>query len=562
MNRAIERFGFLILAAAGTLSAGVPAMAMAPRLQQWFNSPSSTSTPAPISAQNPTSMPTSQPTTASTTAASPVAASPLPAPSPSASPTTVAANALTNPTPNPNCTLVVPDQPLTAEGMATPFQLKATDPANGPCVEANANQTAFVEAAIIDIATGQITLYRPLVVTAGDQPLVKPTVPTVPPDSVVALWFGFNGSILALEGEASNTLQSANCVTGLGDSPFGEVSSCNSREFFARAYKAVHEGKLKVPPLGTARDGMTCPTTRDFSVVDQDQSDNVTTQYITDAQGQMAQDTPANEAAFPNGTILANGSDNLLLTKIDAAIGCQPFSANDLSSGQPGFALVLNEISANFNQQAPIALVPLGDPMALINGEPNPAVGTESQTKMELYRTGVGQPVQVSGDTRNYCENLLQTGLPRLFKDMPFTSQAGSLNPAAANNLFTFLAQRFAATFGPPAEGGAGLGPQGCTQLLGVGNPINLTTDGNGVVTAATLASTAGTGTGATPSPSPTPTLLPSKHKRIPWPVSAQTKQPVDAPELKDMHDGNAAGANGGDGVQPSTNGARNGRGD
>src|SRR5581483_8684579 len=46
---------------------------------------------------------------------------------------------------NPNCTLIVPANPLSAQGLATPYQLTATDPANGPCNEANNNQTAFVQ---------------------------------------------------------------------------------------------------------------------------------------------------------------------------------------------------------------------------------------------------------------------------------------------------------------------------------------------------------------------------------------------------------------------------------
>ncbi|MBV9616789.1 MAG: hypothetical protein JO031_15150, partial [Ktedonobacteraceae bacterium] len=45
---------------------------------------------------------------------------------------------------NPNCSLRVPKNPLTAQGLATPYQLSATDAAQGPCNEANAGQSAFV----------------------------------------------------------------------------------------------------------------------------------------------------------------------------------------------------------------------------------------------------------------------------------------------------------------------------------------------------------------------------------------------------------------------------------
>lgn len=82
-------------------------------------------------------------------------------------------------------------------------------------------------------------------------------------------------------------------------------------------------------------------------------------------------------------------------------------------------------------------------------------------------------------------------------------SFSGTTSPAAdqATNLFTFLAMRFSMSFGPaPGECfhynslsyvidlpfllHVGLG---CTQLLNVDNPVTLTTDGNGVVTAATI---------------------------------------------------------------------------
>jgi hypothetical protein len=36
-------------------------------------------------------------------------------------------------------------------------------------------------------------------------------------------------------------------------------------------------------PGGKARDGLPCPTVRDFAVVDQDQSDNVNTHYLATA---------------------------------------------------------------------------------------------------------------------------------------------------------------------------------------------------------------------------------------------------------------------------------------
>src|SRR4051812_29101560 len=74
--------------------------------------------------------------------------------------------------PNPDCTLLVPPNPLSAAGLATPYQLSATNPANGPCLEADAATAAFVQASIIDPATGKVTVYNPLVLDAGTSPAI------------------------------------------------------------------------------------------------------------------------------------------------------------------------------------------------------------------------------------------------------------------------------------------------------------------------------------------------------------------------------------------------------
>src|SRR5438270_793023 len=80
------------------------------------------------------------------------------------------------------------------------------------------------------------------------------------------------------------------CVGAVDGSIFGQNAFCNTTAFFAAANSAIRAGRLTPPALGTARDGRPCPTTRDFSVVDQDQSDNTTTQYLVTAGGLVAQD--------------------------------------------------------------------------------------------------------------------------------------------------------------------------------------------------------------------------------------------------------------------------------
>jgi len=117
--------------------------------------------------------------------------------------------------PNPDCTLIVPHNPLTATGLSTPFQLVATDPNAGPCNEANTAQSAFVEAAVFDPANSQVSIYHPLVIDKGTKPAAAPVVPALPANAIVGLWIGFNGNNLTLVSvnKNSDNLSDAHCVS-------------------------------------------------------------------------------------------------------------------------------------------------------------------------------------------------------------------------------------------------------------------------------------------------------------------------------------------------------------
>lgn len=379
---------------------------------------------------------------------------------------------------NMDCTLIVPANPLSAQGLATPYQLLATNPANGPCNEANPNQSAFVQGAVFDPATGQISVYDPLVIDQGTKPAVAPVVPQLPANAIVALWFGSNGNTLTLQ-DANGSLQQGKCVNGVDGSIFGQFSYCNAPAFFAAANQAITAGTLVPPALGMGKDALTCPTVRDFGVVDQDQSDNVTTTYLTTANGTTAQMTVANAAALQNQQtkVSVNGSDNRLVdVALDGTLGCAPWSVPDLADpGQMATALPLNELQAAAHQGAPIALVPVGDPMVLNNGNTD-------LNKTNAYRRGVDQPPAANDDaasTKTYCQNLVSVGAPRIVTDAPFTVNGKAPDPAVGNSLFTFLAQRFVNTYGADNLN--------CVQLLGKPSPIATTQDGNGVAISATF---------------------------------------------------------------------------
>lgn len=378
--------------------------------------------------------------------------------------------------PNPDCTLMLPAAPLTAAGLATPFLLVATNSAHGPCHETNsAAQSAFAGAAILDPATGQVSVYNPLVIDMGTNPAVPPVVPVLPKNAVVALWFGFNGTNLLLQSTNNTTLTNSNCVNGLGNNLFTQFSYCNAVNFFKAANLAVSNKQLIVPPLGTGKDGRPCPSVRDFSVVDQDQSDNLPTSYLITTSGLLAQNTASNVKALPGATVLGNPSDNRLVDMLlDPALGCTAWTVPDLADpGAKMPALPLNEIQSAAFTLPPVALIPANDPMVLDDG-------AYSIPKVNLYRQGVNQPPANSlsdADPVAYCQNIRSIHPAKLMLDQAFLSAAPSPFPTEANSLFTFMAMRYVASYGL----------LNCQALLH--EPVNVTliTNSEGVVTGATF---------------------------------------------------------------------------
>src|SRR5271157_2429402 len=107
-----------------------------------------------------------------------------------------------------NCTLTVPANPLTAQGLATPWQL------GDGCSMANAaTEGAFVEATILS-PNGQLQVYNPLVITAGTMPAgTTPAAPTIVRGSQVIIDVGFNGTNLVLQGPGA---RQGRCIDALG----------------------------------------------------------------------------------------------------------------------------------------------------------------------------------------------------------------------------------------------------------------------------------------------------------------------------------------------------------
>jgi len=423
-----------------------------------------------------------------------------PSASASATPSATSSTTTTTVTANVNCDIIVPANPLSAQGLATPYQLTGTDgmtPIQSGCQMSNAaNLGAFVQATILNPATGQLSVYDPLVITQGTTPAVAPTVPTLPANAIVTIDFGFNGTDLTQVGATAGALRQGRCVDGQGGTIFGQVSFCNGINFFNAAQRLERDGKLQVPSEGISSkivptggrlgSGRACPVTRNFDMIDQDPSDNVTTEYLLNpATGQTAQDTTSNAGNIPGSMLLLNGSDNTLLDLfMDPVLGCTPFQVPDLANNdQPTSSQALDELLAEKNEPRIPALVPENDEMTL-NGN-----GDLDAAKTDLYRAEVGQtPINGSNSRFDspamYCQNMVNIQTPFLAANQTLLATGQAPVTAVGDNLLTFLANRLNMSFTN----------LGC-QNFGLTNPVTVSLNSSGAAVAATFNTTPQTAT-------------------------------------------------------------------
>src|SRR5580693_2092467 len=395
---------------------------------------------------------------------------------------------------NTTCDIIVPANPLSAQGLATPYVLTGpggTTPAQSGCEMSNgAKLGAFVQATILDPATGALSVYEPLVITQGtrpDTPGLKLKAPVIPPDAVVTIGFGFNGTDLVQVGATPTTLADAHCVSGLAGSAFGRTSFCNGVNFFNAVQQAERKGFLKVPSPGTSNaitasggdlgTGRSCPVISNFEVAGLDPGESVTTTYLLNPlTGQTAQDNATYQSYVAGSTLVHGNSANVVLDQyVDPILGCTPFEVPDLSSANvPAFSEALDEIAAGAYPPKTAALVPENDEVVMGGGESDPA-------KTDLYRSELGQaPVSAATDKSSspamYCQNLVDIQTPFLAANQKLLATGQSPVTATADNLLTFLANDLSVSFTR----------LGCQQFH-LANPVTLKRNGAGVAIAATF---------------------------------------------------------------------------
>ena len=343
-----------------------------------------------------------------------------------------------------DCFLTVPDDPLNT-GLFKPWFVSTNPISAIECSQFLEGSEVFVEATIFDIDNNKFSVYNPLVINMGTKPAVNPDVGILPVNNIVIIHVGINGDTVTFIPSIKNNINSitiGNCINGLPNgSVFGQFAYCNGINFFQSVNNNIQMGLLMIPPIGNSLLGDSCQTTRSFPVVDQDQSDNVLSQYIITQDLKIAQDTLINRNNLKVLKIISNGSDNRLLNVfINPAVGCKSFTApNLIDINIQQSSVALNEIQANLLPITPmVALVPPFSPFVVDNNN------AQSVLKTNLYRDGVNQPnimVIDNNDNINYCNQM--GNLTPLYFIKHMTELMNMNSPIMNANLLNFLADRF-----------------------------------------------------------------------------------------------------------------------
>ena len=288
--------------------------------------------------------------------------SPGPLPAVTAPAPPPASSAVVSSAGNATCGIIVPADPLSARGLSTPYEL------TGCAASSAVSRGGVVQATILDPATGALSVYHPLVVTAGTRPPAPPAVPRLPRNAIVTIDFGSSAMILTPVGATPGALAQGHCVSG----PASGGSSCNGAAFFQAAMALMRQGRLPVPSEGTSANmvatggrlgtGRDCPNVRNFEVAGQDQPGALVDDFIDPAFGCTPFTAP--DLGNKNASATSRALDELL------AAGNEPKVAARLpSAGQPGRAAYCQNL---VNLQAPF----LAANQDVLASAPGPAGGT------------------------------------------------------------------------------------------------------------------------------------------------------------------------------------------
>ena len=361
------------------------------------------------------------------------------------------------------CGLIVPENPLSYQGLNTPYILKSFTGNAADCSVLDQRTTVFVEIVIFDISASTFYIYNPLVVNRLKQIKIYDEIPQLPDQNIVGIWFGSNGVTFKLI-DSNNSLHFGDCIDGYNGSIFGNFAYCNARIFFT----TISKYRISIPNIGKTVNGFTCLTTRSFEFNEQYQISNVISSYIVLNSYKIVMKTIKNLSIFkPLFIIISKSNGYILNNYISIATGCTIFAGYDFTEQFiMKTSMILNEIYASLDVEQ--VFIPSTHPSVTIDGVPN-------LNKLNLYRIGLNQSTVSEidyNDSRLYCDGIYKKTPIFLYKHHDLLNNYITPDETLGNSLLNVMISRFLTSWNT----------YNCTEVLKVEFPIKYLKDYNNVI--------------------------------------------------------------------------------
>ena len=170
------------------------------------------------------------------------------------------------------CGILVPEDPLSINGLKKPYILKSLTNNNNDCCVTKTYKTVFVEVVILDIISNTFYVYNPPVINNNSQIKIKTELPSLPQQYIIGIWFGSNNVTFKLL-DSNNSLHFGNCADGTHQSIFGNFAYCNAKNFFITVNNLINSNNIKIP-------NSNCITSRSFEFNYQYDISGISSSYI------------------------------------------------------------------------------------------------------------------------------------------------------------------------------------------------------------------------------------------------------------------------------------------
>ena len=289
------------------------------------------------------------------------------------------------------CVLTIPDNPLTAIGLATPYILSSN------CSVLNMSTTVFSEVIIINTNTREYSIYNPLIVNNISQLENTPVIPILPRKYIIGIWFTSE--------QPFTLLTKFNLCENMVNTNF---AYCNIGVF----YNYVISLNVFIKSI--------CPSIRDYPM-QLLLGNRVMDSYIVNNNSLITQ---TNSLSNNISYIVENTSTNdyIFNNYVNKALNCPSLIAFNIQTGRQVNSMILNQIQA------------------IQYGSGTSTYISKSIQEMNFWRLGLGQNINVNTDQFIFCNESDNKNALFLYNNYEKLYYYNSPEPTVATNLVNYLA--------------------------------------------------------------------------------------------------------------------------